>query len=137
MADCTISPPADLIRALEQMENMDQAAPRILDAGMVPLEKKVRQNLRRHSRTGDLLSSLKSGKSHKNAKGVWEKRLTFSGKDRKGAPNVVKAAALEYGTVKQEPEPFLRPAVIESEAECIAEMEDLFAFESGLRGLSR
>jgi len=61
--------------------------------------------------TGDLVNSLGISPIQVKENGDVNVRIGFSGYDRKGVPNVVKARVMESGSSKQEPRPFVRPAV--------------------------
>lgn len=141
MAKLNIMPPEDLMNRLSNFSNkLDDIAPKILDAGIRPLEKQIRQNAAKHIRTGAMVGSIKEQKSKKDKKGVWRKRVDFVGYDKwrkstpsdpRGVPNARKAMSLEYGTVNQPAEPFIRPAVIQSEGEVAGEMQQAFDWEVG------
>lgn len=60
--------------------------------------------------TGDLRDSL-TLKPMVNADGYVYTKVEFSGYDRKGTPNPLKAAAIESGRSNMRKRPFIRPAV--------------------------
>lgn len=80
----------------------------------------VRASAAAHRRTGALESSITLTPMRED--GGWSTRLTFIGVDGKGAPNAVRAAALEYGTSRQRKTPFIRPAINKAKAEANARM---------------
>lgn len=61
--------------------------------------------------TGDLLDSFGIAPIRLNQNGTIDTKLGFSGYDRKGVANQLKARAMESGTSKQRKRPFFRPAV--------------------------
>lgn len=139
MAKLNIMPPEDLAKRLSNLGNkLDEIAPKMLDAAIRPLESQIKQNAAKHIRTGEMIRSIKETKSKKDKKGVWRKKVQFDGYDKwrkatpsdpRGVPNARKAMSLEYGTVNQPAEPFIRPAVISSEGEVANEMQQTFDME--------
>lgn len=61
--------------------------------------------------TGDLLDALGISPADVDKNGVINVKVGFSGYDRKGVPNVLKARAMESGTSRLRKRPFVRPAV--------------------------
>lgn len=133
MAKFIVNPPDDLVKALERMGNLDEVAPRMLLAGIEPITKAVKRNLRKHEQSGALIDSVTAGKPKKGKDEVWSVRVSFRGYDKKTkVPNQVKAVALEYGTTDQTATPFIRPAVISAEKESVQAMQDVFEYECQL-----
>lgn len=60
--------------------------------------------------TGDLRSSVKL-ETMKTRDGATYTKVDFTGYDRKGVPNMVKARAIESGTSRIRKQPFVRPTV--------------------------
>ena len=61
--------------------------------------------------TGDLLDSLGVSPADVDKNGIINSKVGFSGYDRKGVPNALKARAMESGTSTLRKRPFIRPAV--------------------------
>lgn len=132
----SIYAPDDLINGLKNLGNVDKVAPRMLEAGVKPVEKAVKKNARKHIRTGQMADSVASTKPKKDKNDNWGCAVTFKGKDKKtGVRNAQKAFVNEYGKQGQEPQPIVRPAVIESEKESLKEMQDIFEFETQLSNI--
>jgi HK97 gp10 family phage protein len=135
MARMTVYSPDTLINQLARIGNIDSIAPKILDAGITPLEKEIKKNAHKHHETGAMALSLKRKKPKKGKDGNWSQKVQFDGYDKsrpatasdpRGVPNARKAMSLEYGTSKQQATPFIRPAVVSTENQCIDEMQEAF-----------
>jgi HK97 gp10 family phage protein len=135
MAKMKVHSSDELILQLERIGNIDAYAPKILEAGIQPLHKKIKENAQKHRRTGEMAASAKTKKPKKNKLGVWSQSVQFDGYDKsrkptpsdpRGVPNARKAMSLEYGTSKQPATPFIRPAVIQTENECVRQMQETF-----------
>lgn len=135
MAQMTIYSPDNLMLQLSRLGDVDEYAPEILNEGIDPLFKKIKENAEKHRRTGEMAKSLKKKKAKKDKRGTWKQRVQFEGYDKtrkptksdpRGVPNARKAMSLEYGTKNQPATPFIRPAIIQSEKECIERMQERF-----------
>ena len=73
--------------------------------------------------TGDLLNSLGVTPPDIDKKGVINCKIGFSGYDRKGVPNALKARAMESGTSRLRKRPFIRPAVNRAKQRALNEMQ--------------
>lgn len=140
MAQMTVYSPDALMEQLTKVGNVDAYAPKILDAGIQPLYKKIKENAHKHHSTGAMAMSAKVKKAKKDKKGVWSQKVQFDGYDKsrpatpsdpRGVPNARKAMSLEYGTSKQPATPFIRPAVVATEQECIDNMQEALNREVG------
>ena len=76
-------------------------------------------------RTGDLRDSISLTK-YGNVDGFVATEVVFSGVDRKGAANEVKARVLESGSSTRQKHPFIRPAVNRVKAAATMEIERQF-----------
>lgn len=81
-------------------------------------------------RTGELVRSMGLSKMRENGSTV-DIVIGFAGKDKKGVPNAIKAAALESGTFHkgrqwQKPTPFIKPAVKSCKRIAEGEMQEEF-----------
>lgn len=72
--------------------------------------------------TGALAESLGITPITRDGDGYINAKIGFDGYDAKGAPNQLKARALESGTSKQPKRPFVRPAVNATRKRAEAEM---------------
>lgn len=119
----------DLEKELEELGNMDEVAPVILEAAAPILEKELKnqvvQEANKGYATGDLAHSIKANKPGKNNWGHYV-AVTAKGKDRKGARNNEKLAALNFGTSKQVARPVIGKSVRKAEKECLQTMQDKF-----------
>lgn len=61
--------------------------------------------------TGDLLNSFGISKIRRDSKGNVDAKIGFTGYDKKGVANQLKARAMENGTSKLKKRPFVRPAI--------------------------
>ena len=74
--------------------------------------------------TGDLERSLGIARIERDSSGSISTAISFSGYDRRGNPNPVKARSLEYGNARgQRKRPFLKKAVQAAEGKAIDAME--------------
>lgn len=72
--------------------------------------------------SGDLLNSLGITPPSVDRNGVYNCKIGFSGYDRKGVPNALKARAMESGTSWLRKRPFIRPAVKKAKNKALEEM---------------
>ena len=98
-----------------------------MKAGVSPLADEVRKGLEKNLQgskysTGDLLDSLGTTPVGVDKNGVYNAKVGFSGYDRKGVPNALKARAMESGTSRQPKKPFVRPAVNRAKKRVLEEM---------------
>ena len=109
---------------LKELGNIDEVAPRMLIAAAPIVQKTIQERLKKHSRTGGLVKSVKPKKPKKDKDSAgWSLIVGFSGKDQNGHPNAVKAAGLEYGNSHQQPEPFLDAAARDCEDAVVDAMQ--------------
>ena len=106
---------------------MPEVAKRAVKAGVNPLADEVRKQLEKNLQgskysTGDLLDSLGVTPVDVDKNGVYNAKVGFSGYDRKGVPNALKARAMESGTSRQPKKPFMRPAVNRAKKRALEEM---------------
>lgn len=116
----------------DKLSKLGSAAPEIakraVRAGINPLADEVRKGLEKNLQnskysTGDLLDSLGVTPVSVDKNGVYNAKVGFSGYDRKGVPNALKARAMESGTSTQPKKPFMRPAVSRAKKRVLEEME--------------
>lgn len=73
--------------------------------------------------TGDLLDSFGVASPKVDSEGNTNTKIGFSGYDKKGVPNALKARAMESGTSTLKKRPFVRPAVAKTKKKAIEEMD--------------
>lgn len=87
----------------------DEIAKKAIYQGAKIVADKIKANIPKD--TGDLAESFGITKIDMDSDGDWNAKLGFDGYDRDGAPNQLKARAIESGTSRQPKRPFVRPAV--------------------------
>jgi len=128
MAKMTIQGFDEYIDKLSKLgPKMPEVAKRAVQAGVNPLADEVRKQLEKNLQgskysTGDLLNSLGVTPVGVDKNGVYNAKVGFSGYDRKGVPNALKARAMESGTSTQPKKPFMRPAVNRAKKKVLEEM---------------
>lgn len=117
LAKMSISGFDELELKLSQLGNKStEIGKKAVKEGAGILADEVRKNLKKNLEgskytTGDLLDSLGVTPADIDKNGVINAKVGFSGYDRKGVANLVKARAMESGTSRQKKKPFLRPAI--------------------------
>jgi len=128
MAKMSVSGLDEYIDKLSKLgSKMPEVAKRAVQAGVNPLADEVRKQLEKNLQgskysTGDLLDSLGVTPVGVDKNGVYNAKVGFSGYDRKGVPNALKARAMESGTSRQPKKPFMRPAVNRAKKRVLEEM---------------
>lgn len=120
--------PADFIKQLGKLADVDRIAPQMIDEAMPILEGNLKKELSKHRRTGDMINSVKKTKAGKNKYGYFAV-VRPTGKDSKGVRNMEKLAHAEYGTSKQSATPILTKAIKDSEPSVLAKMKEVFERE--------
>lgn len=103
-------------------------------AGADPVADAIRSNLKSNlsgskQSKGDLLDSFGITPADVDSNGSVNCKIGFSGYDRKGVANQLKARAMESGTSKEPKRPFIRPAVNSTEGKCIEAMQKVINSE--------
>lgn len=119
MAKFTYKPGKEYMAKLSKLSaGADEIAKKAIYKGAGIVADSVRTHLHQvlgesETSTGDLEASLGISPIQQDANGDWNAKVSFSGYDRKGVPNQLKARVLESGTSSQRmrPRPFVRPAV--------------------------
>lgn len=128
--------PGDLFDGLG--DRIDDIAPKMINAALPIYQKAIGKYLRQsistspeavQRQTGDLVGSLGIKKAKQAKNGAYIGSIVFKGTDKKGSPNVIKAAGLEYGNSRQAPKPFLQKAVEECTKEVEEKMQEVFNSE--------
>ena len=144
MANFTFDIPTDFLKQLGKLQDIDRIAPIMIDEALPTLEASFKRNLNGVLKdpTGELLASIKmvTSKKVKNggyygyvtAKGASKKKMykrrDFTGAVKREEPyrNYQKILALEYGTSKQGPRPFITRAIKNAEPEVLRKMQEVF-----------
>ncbi len=130
--------PDSLLKMLsENLSKVDEIAPKMLEEA-API---VVDAMKRKApvSTGKMRDGIKAQKPTKTKSGAHVLPIVFTGsetrktKDGKSTkiPNAIKAAVTEYGKSNQEAQPFIRPAVAETEKEVVEKMQEVFNREVG------
>jgi len=123
--------PADFIKQLGKLSDVDRIAPMMIDEAIPILEANVKSETFSHWQTGDMYNSIKKTKAGKTKNGGYYANVRPTGVDRKGVRNMEKMGYAEYGTSKQSPTPMLTKALKQSESQVLEKMQDVFSREVG------
>ncbi|MDQ5984304.1 MAG: hypothetical protein RUMPE_01351 [Eubacteriales bacterium SKADARSKE-1] len=113
----------------------EDLALKMIDAGQDVMLKAIKAGASRHKVTGHMANSLVKTKPMINKNGDAVGRIKFSGSDgvskskggqRFDRTNWIKAFRIEFGTSKQNAQPFVRPAIQSSENGVRSAMEKAF-----------
>lgn len=121
--------PQGFLDTLGRMQDVDRIAPKMIDGAIPILEERVKREVGKHRRTGDMVNSIKRTKAGKTRGGGYFATVRPTGKDRKGVRNMEKLAYAEYGTSKQDSTPMLTKATKDSEEEVLNRMQEIFEEE--------
>ena len=141
MAKLEITWDDDFEQLLKRAANFDDIAPKMIDSATPHLEKSIKKRLERHRETGELIKSIEAKKASRLRNGGYYGYVTATGvakgrvykRARKNGGysvenyrNYQKMLALEFGTSKQSPTPFLQSAVNDVETACLNAMQNTF-----------
>lgn len=119
----------ELAKELDELGNLDQYAPKMLEAAAPILQKELQQRVKAEANrgyaTGDLKNSIQALKPGLNEQGHYV-AVSAVGKDRKGIRNNEKLAYLEYGTSRQQARPVIEKSTKSAEKECLEAMQSVF-----------
>lgn len=122
--------PSEAIAQMEKMGELDRVAPIMLKKASQPVKNSLQRFAETHTRTGEMARSVRAQAPKKNKYGGWGSRVNFSGYDRNtGAPNAVKAAAIEYGNRNQQASPFVQAAADAAQDEAVSIMQKTYEEE--------
>lgn len=128
MARMTVKGIDEYVQKLSQFgKDAQKVAKKVVRAGADPVADEIRKGLETNLSgsqysEGDLLNSLGIAPPDVDRNGNTNTKIGFSGYDRKGVPNALKARAMESGTSTQPKKPFVRPAVNRAKKKAIEEM---------------
>lgn len=123
--------PADFIKQLGKLADVERIAPQMIDEAIPILLEKVKAETAPHKKTGDMYKSIKATKAKKTKSGGYFASVHPTGVDSKGVRNMEKMAYLEYGTKKQSATPVLTKALKDSENAVMKKMQEVFEREVG------
>lgn len=129
MAQFDFTIPADFVKKLGRMADIERVAPKMIDEAIPILERNVKQEVARHTRTGDLYRSIKTTKAKMAKDGSFSASVQPTGTDSKGVRNMEKLVYLEYGTKKQQATPVLTKAIKDSKPAVMQKMQEVFERE--------
>ena len=126
--------PDEFQKQLSKLANVDEVAPKMLEAASPIYEKYIKQSIvqsirHKEKSTGDLVNSVKMSKVKKMRGGGVCVTAQFKGYDRRHNANAVKAAGLEFGNSHQEARPFVARANATSKQEVLDAMQEVFSKE--------
>ncbi len=130
-------------KQFEQLEKIDDVAPKMLQAAAPIAVEAIKKRLRPHNQTYQLINSVKASKPKKAKTGGYIQKINFVGYDKnrdptpsqpRGVPNAVKAAGIEYGNANEPARPFLQSAANDCEAEVAETMQQKFEVEMAING---
>lgn len=125
--------PSDFQKQLERLANIDEVAPKMLEAAASVVADELRRNVPVDN--GELKKSIKVKSAKKTKSGAWIISITFDGthkKPKKGGgytavPNAVKATVLEYGRKGQKgKKPFIIKSVTATQERAVEKMQEVF-----------
>ena len=123
--------PDEFQKQLSKLANVDEVAPKMLEAASPIYEKYIKQSIvqsirHKEKSTGDLVKSVKMSKVKKMRGGGVCVTAQFKGYDSRHNANAVKAAGLEFGNSHQEARPFVARANATSKQEVVDAMQEVF-----------
>ena len=140
MAKMEVRDATALMRQLGQLGKVEVIAPKMIEAGQEVIAKSLKKELKRHVDTGELQRSVKPQKVKKTKTGAYFGKVIFDGYDPntpkttdfpRGTPNAVKAMGLEYGSSRQQAQPFMTKALNNVEDEVNNTMQKVLNREAG------
>lgn len=129
MARLDIKGSQELEIALSRMAD-PEITKEVVWAGAQPVADEIRKGLEKNLQgskysEGDLLDSLGIAPPGIDKHGNTNTKIGFSGYNRKGVPNALKARVMESGTSRHRKRPFIRPAVNRSREKAIQAMQNM------------
>jgi HK97 gp10 family phage protein len=145
--------PKDFLKKLNKLENVDEVSKKMVNEAVPILKDAIKAKVKsdysspgrkvqfiredgldgmklgERTQTGGLLKSVKMSKAKILKNGSLRASVYFSGKDKNGTPNAMKATILEFGRKNQVARPFITKVVKNKEAEVLAKMQEVFERE--------
>lgn len=103
----------------------------MVKAGQKVMLQAIQAGAKKHVITGSMAQSVKASKARINKNGDAVGYIKFYGDDEKGMANWAKAMWIEYGTVNQFAQPFVRPAIKSCQSSVNDAMQKVF--DKGLK----
>ena len=127
----------ELISDLMELGNLDDVAPKMINAATPVMVKNMKRNIKaaanRGYATGELAESIRATKAKQNIYGYFA-AVGPVGTDSKGTRNAEKMAYLEYGTSNQQAHPVMEKTMNDSEEDIIKRMQQIFDKEAKNEG---
>ena len=120
--------PDQLTKQLEKLANVDEIAPKMIDAGIPIVQGEMVRRADAHRRTGAMSGSIKPTKPKRTGSGH-SAVVRPTGRDGRGTRNMEKMMYLEYGTSHQPSTPVIAPTVAATESSVIEAMQEVFNAE--------
>lgn len=128
MAQISFQIPDELTKQLERLENMDELAPKIIEAAVPIVQDEMVRRAGEHRRTGAMAGSIKPTRPKRTGSGH-SAVVRPTGRDGRGTRNMEKMAYMEYGTSHQSATPVIAPTVAATESSVIEAMQEAFNAE--------
>lgn len=130
MASFRFEIPDELTKRLERLQNTDEIAPKMIDAGIPIVKDELVRRADAHKRTGAMSGSIKPTQPKRTGSGH-SAVVRPTGRDGRGTRNMEKMMYLEYGTSHQRATPVIAPTVAATESSVIEAMREVFNKEVG------
>ena len=112
-------------------DRLDEVAPKMLEAAAPILRDAAKAKAVRSGKNHKhMADNITISKPKKAKNGAWISTITIKGKRAEDNVRLMEVAAVnEYGSSKMSPQPFLRPAIAQSEAQINSVMLEIFERE--------
>lgn len=128
MASFRFEIPDELTKRLEKLQNTDEIAPKMIDAGIPIVQDEMVRRADSHRRTGAMSGSIKPTQPKRTGSGH-SAVVRPTGRDGRGTRNMEKMMYMEYGTSHQPSTPIIAPTVAATESSVIEAMREVFNAE--------
>lgn len=129
MAKFSYNPPADFLKQLGRLAQIDEVAPMMVDEAIPIVRNKLKKEVAYNVRTGALQESIRATKSKKLKSGSQYACAMPTGTDENGTRNMEKFAYLEFGTSKQAATPVITTVLGDTEGSVNQKMSEVFKRE--------
>lgn len=130
MAGFSFEIPDSLTKELEKLANVDEIAPKMIEAGIPIVKDELVRRADAHRRTGAMSGSIKPTQPKRTGSGH-SAVVRPTGRDGRGTRNMEKMMYMEYGTSHQPSTPIIAPTVAATESSVIEAMQEVFNKEVG------
>lgn len=128
MAGFSFEIPDSLTKELEKLANVDEIAPKMIEAGIPIVKDELVRRADAHRRTGAMSGSIKPTQPKRTGSGH-SAVVRPTGRDGRGTRNMEKMMYMEYGTSHQPSTPIIAPTVAATESSVIEAMQEVFNAE--------